>query len=53
MKQPREEQKTVGARLQYRAPEITDLGSFVEVTAANQGGSVYDGAGYANSPHNS
>ncbi|HET7047225.1 MAG TPA: lasso RiPP family leader peptide-containing protein [Solirubrobacteraceae bacterium] len=53
MKQSHEDQTTVGLRLEYRAPEITDLGSVVEVTNANQGGSVQDSAGYAVSPHNS
>jgi hypothetical protein len=38
-------------RLDYRAPEITDLGSVVDLTEAGSGGGTYDGAGYSPTGH--
>jgi hypothetical protein len=53
MKQREQNHAPGDGRLAYSAPEITDLGSVVDLTEANQGGTQYDGAGYAVSPHSS
>jgi hypothetical protein len=52
MQKRRDDSATTAGRLEYHAPEITDLGSVVELTAANVGaGGTYDGVGYAPAGH--
>lgn len=48
MKALHKDQVAVGERLEYRAPEITDLGSVVELTKASgtNNSPNFDGAGY-------
>jgi hypothetical protein len=48
MTEQREDQGPAGARLEYRSPEIADLGSVVELTEASTGVSGNaDGAEYS------
>lgn len=48
MKQRLEDLGQTGSRLEYRPPEITDLGSVVELTEANTGlAGNADGAEYS------
>ena len=52
MKETEKDQAAAKGRLHYRAPEITDLGSVVELTEADAGGgSKYDGTGYGPAGH--
>ena len=46
------DQSTAGERLEYRRPEITDLGSVGEVTAASTGNpGTVDGQPYSGPAH--
>jgi hypothetical protein len=54
MHEGREDRAATSGRLEYRAPEITDLGSVVELTeaAGANNSATFDGAGY-NAPGHS
>jgi hypothetical protein len=53
MQQRRDDRTMTTGRLAYHPPEITDLGSVVELTEANSNspGGQYDGAGYSATGH--
>lgn len=52
MTEKQQDQSTVDERLEYRRPEITDLGSVGEVTAASTGNPGNDdGATYSGPAH--
>jgi hypothetical protein len=53
MQQRREDRTMTTGRLAYHPPEITDLGSVVELTeaASSAPSGPYDGAGYSPAGH--
>jgi hypothetical protein len=53
MQTRREDRTMTTGRLSYHPPEITDLGSVVELTEANSNppSGTYDGAGYSPAGH--